>query len=336
MRYKLSATAAMILVLALVASLVPGCCQVAQATESYVAVVPRVLQAGAQETVSLALFNGDEPASGKVEVSLLQNGHEVLKVAKTIEGRGTIDLAVPDLEEGQYEIKVKGEGFEDKAVVSIENTRLVFLETDKPIYKPGQTIRIRAITLDPDLKPVSQGITVEVLDAKGIKIHRSETTTDEFGMASLDLPLSNEPNLGVWKISASSEDSETQLDVRVEEYVLPKYEVNLELPKEWLLVNEPLTGTVAAEYSFGKPVKGELVLKASRYVGEWEEYATLTKAIDGEVQFELPAVGYVAGVPAAGGMGNVMIEAPSGRTQPATRRARARCSRWQNLPSTYA
>jgi len=308
MRSKVSIALALLLSLAFLASIVPGCSNVAGAVESYVAVVPKVLHAGGQEAVSLALFNGERLTSGRVEVALLKDGERVLRVAGDINGKGTIQFEVPDVEEGEYEIRVKGEGFEDKAKVRIEKNFLVFLETDKPIYKPGQTIHMRALTLNPELRPISESVTVDVLDAKGIKIFRSEVNTDEYGMATLDLPISQEPNLGVWKITAASEKGDTQLDVRVEEYVLPKYEVRVELPKEWFLVSEPIKGKVVTEYSFGKAVKGELVIKASRYVGEWEEYATLTKVIDGEAEFELPAVGYVAGVPAAGGLGNVMLD----------------------------
>jgi CD109 antigen len=215
---------------------------------------------------------------------------------------------VPDIEEGSYEIQVKGTGFNAKSPVKVERSFLVFLETDKPIYKPGQTIQMRAITLNAELKPANELVTVEVLDAKGIKIFRSEVVTDAFGMSSLELPISTEPNLGVWKITAATPKTKTQLDVRVEEYVLPKYEIKVELPKEWFLVNEPIKGKISAEYSFGKPVAGELEIRASRYVGQWQEYATVTKAIDAETTFELPAAGYVAGVPGAGGMGNVVLD----------------------------
>ena len=65
---------------------------------------------------------------------------------------------------------------------------------------------------------------------------------------------------------------------------------------------------MSSEYSFGKPVKGELEIVASRYVGEWEEYATFETDIDGSTDFEIPAVGYVAGVPEAGGQGNIMLD----------------------------
>ncbi|UCG84287.1 MAG: alpha-2-macroglobulin [Dehalococcoidia bacterium] len=297
-----------VLIVALLGSMLPGCTDVAQAVESYVIVAPKSLQVGGQEAVSVALFGEDGLTSGSVTVALLKDGERVLHASEHINGKGTLKFEVPDIEAGAYEIRVTGNGFEDSAQVRVERSSLVFMETDKPIYKPGQTIHMRAITLNPDLRPESESVTVDVLDAKGIKIFRQELNTDEYGIATLDLPISNEPNLGGWKITATSENGETQLDVKVEEYVLPKYEVKTELPREWFLVTDPITGSVFAEYSFGKPVKGELVIKASRYVGEWEEYATLTKDIDGETVFELPAVGYVAGVPAAGGLGNVMLD----------------------------
>ncbi|HZK48933.1 MAG TPA: alpha-2-macroglobulin family protein, partial [Thermoleophilia bacterium] len=133
--------------------------------------------------------------------------------------------------------------------------------------------------------------------------------------------LSTEPNLGVWKLratavvgvsgdgaAASAGDASTELDVRVEEYVLPKYEVSVETAKDWFLVSEPITGHVTAAYSFGRPVRGELRITASRYVGEWQEFATFTTDIDGEADFRLDPAGYVAGVPEAGGQGNVTLE----------------------------
>lgn len=123
--------------------------------ESYMAVVPKVLHAGGQEAISLALFSESGLTSDRVEVALLKDGNQVLRVAKEISGKGTIDFKVPLAAEGAYELSVKGSGFEDKAQVMIEKSSLIFLETDKPIYKPGQTIQMRAITLDPDLKPVS-------------------------------------------------------------------------------------------------------------------------------------------------------------------------------------
>ena len=307
MRNKHLKTVVFILMSLLLVSIVPACSP-AEAVENYVAVVPKVLHPGGTETVSLTLLSGQKLVSGKVEVALHREGEEILRVKESIKGKGKVEIDIPDIEEGEYEILVKGNGFEDRAPVRVEKSFLVFLETDKPIYKPGQTMHIRLITVSSELLSVDEVATVEILDAKGIKLFRTEVESDEYGMATLDFPISREPNLGVWKITAITERGRNQLDVKVEEYVLPKYEVKVELPREWYLVNEPVKGEVRALYSFGKPVKGKLEIKASRYVGEWQEYATFSRAIDGEAEFEIPAVGYVAGVPEARGMGNVMLE----------------------------
>ncbi len=293
---------------ALLGTVLPACSRPVRAASSYLAVVPKVMQSGSTQALSLALFSGNRPASGDVQVSLLQNGKTVAEAKKSVNGNGTVNLAIPDIADGEYTIRVKGPGFDDKAQVRIDNSFLIFIETDKPIYKPGQTIQIRVLTLNAELRPVSEDVTFEVMDAKGIKVFRTETQTDDFGMASLELPLSTEPNTGVWKLTAAAGKGKAQLDVRVEKYVLPKYEVKPELAKEWFLVNEAITGKVAAEYSFGKPVKGELEIKASRYVGTWQEFATFNKQIDGSADFSLPAAGYVAGTPASGGMGNVLLD----------------------------
>ncbi len=292
----------------LLAVLVPACSSPVSKADGYVALVPSILRSGESETVSLTLFSGDKLASGMVEVALLQSGRELLKESADVDGKGTIRFQVPTLPEGDYELEVRGEGFSDKANVRVQEGSLLFLETDKPIYKPGQTLHVRVISLDSELKPVQLDATVDIQDAKGIKIFKQSLQTDEYGMATLDVPISEEPNLGVWKVTAQAGERSTELDVRVEEYVLPKYEVKVDLSKEWFLVDEPIEGKVAAEYSYGKPVRGELKIVAQRYVGEWEEFASFSTEIDGEAEFELPAVEYVAGVPEARGMGNVTLE----------------------------
>ncbi|GAG15630.1 unnamed protein product, partial [marine sediment metagenome] len=254
-------------------TMLPSCAP-PEPADGYAIVIPETLQAGSQQAVSVTLFKGEQTVSGKVELTLFQGNDVILTVEKDIPGKGIISFAVPDVPEGEYGIRVKGNNFEDEAIIKIERNFLIFVETDKPIYKPGQTIRMRAFTLNAELLPLSENVIIEVQDAKGIKIFRKEVLTDDYGIATLNLPISTEPNLGVWKITAESSKGKTELDVRVEEYVLPKYEVKIDLSKQWYLVNEEITGVITSEYSFGKPVVGDLEIKASRYVGVWEEYAT--------------------------------------------------------------
>ncbi|MBM3933172.1 MAG: alpha-2-macroglobulin [SAR202 cluster bacterium] len=276
--------------------------------DSYMAVVPAALRAGHTENISMSLFAGNTPAAGDVRVALIKDNITLVESKATITGAASVPLSVPKLAPGNYDLQVSGPGFSNKATLQIQDGTLMFVETDKPIYKPGQTIHIRVLTLDTELKPWPIDLTVEVQDAKGTKVFKKDIATDEYGMATLDLPLSTEPNLGVWKITARAGDKTSQLDVKVEEYVLPKYEVVAETQKEWVLASEQIKGKVSSTYTFGKPVKGEVEILASRYVGQWEQYATLSLPIDGEVDFTLPAVQFVAGVPEAEGMGNVSLE----------------------------
>ncbi|HSP54334.1 MAG TPA: MG2 domain-containing protein, partial [Dehalococcoidia bacterium] len=299
--------------LALVCSVIASACSGGgpppDAPDAYVALVPRVFRAGETETVSLSLFDGPRLTSGNVSVSLLKDGRPPVQGAAQIDGKGTVQLDVPPDTRGEYDLIVEGPGFKQQGSVQVQSGTLLFVETDKPIYKPGQTVHIRAVTLNSELKPLPVTATVEVQDAKGIKIFNQDVAADEFGMATLDLPLSTEPNLGVWKISASAGDTTTEVDVRVEEYVLPKYEVSVEMARDWFLVNEPIKGHVKATYSFGKPVNGDLKITATRYVGTWEEFATVSTTVtDGAADFEVRAPEYVAGVPEAGGKGNVQLD----------------------------
>jgi len=282
--------------------------RVDEEVKGYLAVAPRVLRSGQLEAVSLSLFAGQRVANTTVKVDLIKDGVTVASNSAWVAGRGTVPLQLPDIAEGDYSLKVSARGFEDTAEVQIEDGTLVFLETDKPIYKPGQTMHIRALTLDPTLRPVVGEVVVEVLDAQGIKVFRRAIASDDYGMATLDLPLSTEPNLGVWSVLASTERRSIQLDVRVERYVLPKYEVRVELERDWAIVNEPISGVIAAEYAFGKPVNGDVEIIASRYVGVWEEYATVRQPIsDGRLVFEVPPVEYAAGSPEGGGLGSVQL-----------------------------
>ncbi len=276
--------------------------------DGYMVLAPSVLRSGQTESISVSLFAGQQPARGTVKLDLLSHNAVWAVASGSIEGTGTIPLSVPDIPRGYYRLSVQGPGFHETTSLRVESGDVLFVETDKPIYKPGQDMHIRVLLLDIELKPMSGGITVEVQDAKGNKVFREVVESDEFGMATLTVPLSTEPNFGKWSIAASFGDQEAQTDVRVERYVLPKYEIDVDFPQEWTAFGEPITGTVSAEYSFGKPVRGELKIVASKYNYEWVEFAEFTAEIDGTASFELPATEYISSGRGPDGTGNVSLE----------------------------
>jgi len=98
------------------------------------------------------------------------------------------------------------------------------------------------------------------------------------------------------------------VDIEVERYVLPKFEIETATRGDWFLVSDLIEGAVSANYFFGKPVDGSVEIEAVRYTGTWETYATYSAILEnGSAEFELPAVEWIAGTYGAGGQGSLML-----------------------------
>ncbi len=69
------------------------------------------------------------------------------------DGRLRASLDLPVMEPGGYrlEFDVDGVGETLSADVAVREMPVLLIETDKPIYKPGQTIHGRVLVLDNDL-----------------------------------------------------------------------------------------------------------------------------------------------------------------------------------------
>jgi len=274
---------------------------------------PRVMFTGGESAITIAATDKGAPVEQSISFMLV----DTAGVATTLtsgstgqSGHAVATFDVPDLEQGTYTLVAQpaGSNATFNGSVRIANSSALFLETDKPIYKPGQTIHGRILSLNNNLIPVSGQCTIEISDAKGIKIFTETLDTNEYGVASFDMPLASEVNLGTWKVKAEMGQAQTQLDLRVEKYVLPKFQVDVTTPRDWFLVDDPITGTVDANYFFGKQVEGRVSVVASRYVGVWEEYATYEVDLEnGSAEFELPEAGWVAGTYGAGGIGSLTL-----------------------------
>jgi CD109 antigen len=287
--------------------------QVALSGDEFLILAPKMLFSGGESSVTMAAFSDRGPVERCVEYTLTdsKNNEIPLVRASTSEsGNVVASFEVPDVEEGTYVLTAKPSGVDTEfsATVKVIRNNPLFIETDKPIYKPGQTVHGRILSLNNDLVPVQENITVEITDAKGIKVFKEEMSSNKYGVASFDLPLASELNLGTWKIVATAGDSISNVDIQVDKYVLPKFGVSVETSREWFLASDRITGTVSANYFFGKDVQGDVLVEASRYVGEWEQYASFSgKLKDGSVEFELPSVGYAAGTYGAGGQASLML-----------------------------
>ena len=159
----------------------------------------------------------------------------------------------------------------------LEDKASILLTTEKPIYQPGQTIHVRALALDRanHEATASRKLTFEVEDSRGNKVFKKVTQTDKFGVASAEFGLADEVNLGTYHLRALMDGADgtantAEIALNVERYVLPKFKVAVEFAgkdnhaKRGYRPGDHVTGTVRANYFFGKPVDGaEITVKAS-------------------------------------------------------------------------
>uniref|UniRef100_A0A2K6SSI6 Uncharacterized protein n=1 Tax=Saimiri boliviensis boliviensis TaxID=39432 RepID=A0A2K6SSI6_SAIBB len=138
----------------------------------------------------------------------------------------------------------------------------LFLQTDQPIYNPGQRVRYRVFALDQKMRPSTDAITVTVENSHGLRVRKKEVYLpssifqDDFVIPDISQP-------GTWKISARFSDSlesnsSTQFEVK--KYVLPNFEVKITPGKPYILTVpdhlDEIQLDIQARYIYGKPVQG--------------------------------------------------------------------------------
>ncbi|XP_012276125.1 murinoglobulin-1 isoform X3 [Orussus abietinus] len=201
---------------------------------------------------------------------------------------GCIELLVPSTKysTARLRLNIKFSKHPDYVVnaekeVGIEHDSLVtFVETDKPIYKPGQDVNIRILSLKHDLKPWKKPIPkVWIENPTEVRVAQWANVTTNLGMVDLLLPLSPEPSLGTWKIKVEKKKSHHQLidtaTFEVKKYVLPRFQLTISSPGYILADAGNVTWHICAKYSYGQPVKGSLLLKTMSQTPSWRRKKNL-------------------------------------------------------------
>uniref|UniRef100_A0A8C3K1E0 Complement C5 n=1 Tax=Calidris pygmaea TaxID=425635 RepID=A0A8C3K1E0_9CHAR len=88
-----------------------------------------------------------------------------------------------------------------KMPVSYENGFL-FIHTDKPIYTPDQSVKVRVYSLNEELQPARRETVLTFVDPEGVKVDIEEEE-DFTGIVSFpDFKIPPNPKYGIWKIEA--------------------------------------------------------------------------------------------------------------------------------------
>lgn len=250
----------------------------------------------------------------------LRQGETVLSAftaTSNAQGEVTAPLDIPEIEIDNATLKVVVTSRTAKDTVEetvrIRSALKTLLTTDKPLYQPGQTIHIRALTLSQsDMKPLTDGeVVFEVEDSKGNKVFKSYKQTDAFGISHTDFVLADELNTGAYKVRAIAAGMKEEKTVTVERYVLPKFKIHLTTDRKFYRPGETIKGELQTDYFFGKPVaNGKTAVKCSTFDVAYVDFQVIegTTGEQGHYAFEVTLPEHFTGQPLEAGQASVKFE----------------------------
>lgn len=146
-----------------------------------------------------------------------------------------------------------------------QSPRRIYCLTDRPIYRPGDSVRLKAWLADSGYENVEpanlsrQACTVSVLDGRNEKVFTASLTTDQLGGCDTEFQLPLTAGLGVYRLQVTTGSRRSvsgSVQFSVEEYRKPEYEVEIIAPEEPARLGETVKAKVRATYYFGTPVAG--------------------------------------------------------------------------------
>ena len=145
--------------------------------------------------------------------------------------------------------------------------------TDRSIYRPGQTIHISCICYEHDAQYRLQTISTE-LKLTLEKVYEDKVifnvpiATDEFGVGCYDFKIPEDINTGKYSIHCN-DNWDNSIDIRIEEYKRPTFEVTFDEVKESFKVGDTVKVNGKAMGYSGIPVSNATVNYSIKRNASW-------------------------------------------------------------------
>uniref|UniRef100_A0A3B3UR21 Macroglobulin domain-containing protein n=1 Tax=Poecilia latipinna TaxID=48699 RepID=A0A3B3UR21_9TELE len=237
----------------------------------YMVTIPAVLEAGAQTKFCASLLEPNGTLTMTVTLKSGEKNTTLYEKTSSEEFHECIQFQVPLVkhkEVQKLEVQVRGNTFyseEVRKVLIKAYQPMTFIQTDKPIYLPGQTVRFRVVTMDTKFRPASQLYTIIKLeDPNNNRIGQWLNETSNSKILQLSYPLNSEAQEGSYKIIVSAGENKIQHNFKVEKYVLPKFDVTINVKEEVSVGQEGIEAKVCGKYTYGQPVPGSVTVKMCR------------------------------------------------------------------------
>lgn len=156
-----------------------------------------------------------------------------------------------------------------------------YVYTDRPIYRPGQTVYFKAIVRRDDdavldMLPQGTAVSARLRDARNNVVQTIELTTNNYGTVNGEFQVAEGAMLGNYAIELVLDGESHRQSFQVEDYRKPDYAVTVTTDKDVYVTGETIAVDVQAEYFFGEPVADaqtalNLYFLTENYAYGWSE-----------------------------------------------------------------
>lgn len=182
-------------------------------------------------------------------------------------GSAEVTFTVPDNIEGQAELIVEttSSAGTERLVrpIHIERSHRIYLGSDKPAYRPGQTVYLRALVMDAVTGlPAGEMLEFQVLDDEGTALFDQIVEVSTYGIGFTEFKLSESAHTGPYTIRAGMGELWVERLVEVNHYPPPAFHIALESAETFAMPGDRIYGSIVCSYFFGKPVQGSARITA--------------------------------------------------------------------------
>ncbi|XP_053176559.1 alpha-2-macroglobulin isoform X2 [Scomber japonicus] len=240
------------------------------------------VRGGKQETLCAQIHDPTEPVSLVITLNMDSGSTVILEEAVKQDFYRCLTFQVPTVRArtvATINVTIQGESalMNKKTKILIEPPAFIhIIQTDKPIYKPGQTVQFRIVSMDTNFIPVTRVYkVVELQDPSSNRIAQWLDKSVAGGILDLFHPIIPEAAQGSYMITATTDKGEQiSHSFDIKEYVLPKYEVTVHLPSVITILDQEATIKICGKYTYGKPVIGSVKAVFCRNAIRYYWYST--------------------------------------------------------------
>ena len=213
----------------------------------------------------------DVKVSGELTLDVDENDDDFKLTAEAItdaDGFAVLEFNIPAETNLNYDgdLKIKGSKYGifrevEQDLDAIDRGMWFYINTDKPLYQPGQLLNVRGILLKDTFSENTivndAELEFSVVDDDRTLIYKENVKTSGFGVAAISWTIPENAKLGEYTVSVENEDGNSvgYEKFKVTRYDLPNFTVETKSDRDFYLAeNAAANVTVSADYLFGKAV----------------------------------------------------------------------------------